>query len=90
MTDGTTAGRGRTLALGLLGAGFLGNGLWMLAAVAAVFLGIHALVHVVESATGALPPGSWLADLPGVHLPALVVAGLALSALRAPTPEVSR
>jgi hypothetical protein len=139
MTDGTTAGRGATLALALLGAGFLGNGLWMLAdagpwfariasetgafnghlvrdvgaayaaagvalvwgaarpelrgplaAVAAVFLGIHALVHVVEAATGALPAGSWVADLPGVHLPALLVAGLALQALRAPTPEVSR
>jgi hypothetical protein len=60
-----------------------------LAAVAAVFLGLHALVHVVESATGALPAGSWLADLPGVHLPALVVAGLALHALRS-APEAPR
>ena len=61
-----------------------------LAAVAAVFLGIHALVHVVESMAGALPAGSLLDDLPGVHLPALIVAGVALHALRAPAPEVSR
>jgi hypothetical protein len=134
-----TPRRVEALLLAVLGAGFLGNGVWMLfdaarwfaaiasdtgafnghlvrdvgaafcaagaallwgarrpalrgplAAVAAVFLGLHALVHVVETASGALPDGSWLSDLPGVHLPALAVAALALHALRAPAPEVSR
>jgi hypothetical protein len=44
-----------------------------LSAVASVFLTLHALGHVYETSVGELPHGSWLADLPGVYLPALVV-----------------
>ena len=44
-----------------------------LSVVASVFFTLHALGHVYETAVGELPHGSWLADLPGVYLPAVVV-----------------
>jgi len=61
-----------------------------LAGVAGVFLGIHAVVHVVESASGALPHGALWDDFPGVHLPALLVLALALHAALAPRKETLR
>jgi hypothetical protein len=54
-----------------------------LTVVAAIFLGLHSMGHVYETAVGQLPADSWLADLPGVHLPALLVIALAFSFLRA-------
>jgi hypothetical protein len=42
-----------------------------------LFLTLHALGHVWEIATGALPASHWLEDLPGVFVPALVVLALA-------------
>ena len=59
-----------------------------LAATAALFLGLHALTHVFEVATGVTSPGHLLEDLPGVHLPALLIGWLAVASLRRP-PEVS-
>jgi len=41
-----------------------------LAAVATVFLGSHALLHIYDTATGALGHHHWWLDLPGVYLPA--------------------
>ncbi|MGI9431320.1 MAG: hypothetical protein ACR2PQ_03855 [Myxococcota bacterium] len=41
--------------------------------VAAVFFTLHALGHVYETAVGELPHDSWLVDLPGVYLPAIVI-----------------
>lgn len=60
-----------------------------LAAVAAVFLVLHSLGHVYETSVGELPPDAWLADVPGVHLPAAVVAALALAALKRSRAEVA-
>jgi len=54
-----------------------------LTATAAVFLGIHAAGHVFETATGALPADHWLADAPGVYLPALLTFALAVHFARA-------
>lgn len=53
-----------------------------LTATAAVFLGLHALGHVYETATGELPSHQLWPDLPGVYLPALLTGGLALHFLR--------
>lgn len=61
-----------------------------LAAAAALFLGAHALGHVYEIATGALPFHHWWLDGPGVFLPALLVAAVAAASLRrraAPAPR---
>lgn len=54
-----------------------------LTAVASVFLTLHALGHVYETSVGELPHGSWLEDLPGVYLPALVVLYLTFRSLSA-------
>ena len=59
-----------------------------LLAIAALFLGLHALTHVVEAARGVTSAGHLLEDLPGVHLPALLVCWLAVASLRRPA-EVS-
>ena len=45
---------------------------------AAVFFGLHALVHVADLATGRLHAGHWLIDLPGVFLPAIFLLVLSL------------
>jgi hypothetical protein len=50
-----------------------------LAASAALFLGLHGLIHVFEVASGAQPPAHLLEDFPGVYLPALLLAGIALN-----------
>ena len=60
-----------------------------LVAVAATFLSLHALGHVYETAVGELPHDSWLEDLPGVYLPAVLVSALAIHSLRAPATEAS-
>jgi len=51
-----------------------------LATSAALFLGIHGLIHVVEVLRGMQPPVHLLEDFPGVYLPALLLAGIALRA----------
>ena len=58
-----------------------------LAAVALVFLGLHAATHAVELFSGHVH-GSLVLELLGVHLPALLVLFLAAAALRRPS-EVS-
>jgi hypothetical protein len=55
-----------------------------LAAIAGLFLGLHAATHLFEAASGVIPPSHVLEDFPGVHLPALLVIGLAVAALRRP------
>jgi hypothetical protein len=55
-----------------------------LAAIAGVFLGLHALTHLFEAASGVTSLGHVLEDFPGVHLPALVVCWLAAASLRRP------
>jgi hypothetical protein len=60
-----------------------------LTAVAAVFFTLHAVGHVYETLVGELPHGSWLADLPGVYVPALVVLFLTARSIPPRRPEVS-
>jgi hypothetical protein len=57
-----------------------------LAATAALFLGLHGLIHVQEVLAGVQPPVHLLEDFPGVYLPALLLAGIALRS-RAPVKE---
>ena len=45
---------------------------------ATLFFVLHALIHVADLATGRLHHGHWLIDLPGVFLPAIVLAVLCL------------
>jgi hypothetical protein len=44
-----------------------------LAAISALFLGAHALLHVYDTARGALDSDHWQLDLAGVYLPAILV-----------------
>jgi hypothetical protein len=55
-----------------------------LAASAALFLGSHGLIHLVEIARGVQPPVHLLEDFPGVYLPALLLGGIAWRARAAP------
>ena len=49
-----------------------------LATAAALFLGLHGLIHVQEVLSGAQPPSHLLEDFPGVYLPALLLAAIAV------------
>ncbi len=42
----------------------------------------HALVHVLDIASGHLPPTHWLIDLPGVFAPALIMIIFAAPSVR--------
>ncbi len=53
-----------------------------LAAVAALFHGLHGAVHVFDVATGIQPSRHLLEDLPGVYVPTLLLIAIALHALR--------
>ena len=53
-----------------------------LAASAALFLGLHGLIHVFEVVSGVQPPSHLLEDFPGVYLPALLLGAIALRARR--------
>ena len=51
---------------------------------AAIFLTGHAVLHVYDTATGALPHSHWWLDFPGVYLPALVLVWATALLARAP------
>lgn len=51
-----------------------------LAASAALFLGLHGLIHLVEVLRGIQPAAHLVEDFPGVYFPALLLAGIALRA----------
>ena len=51
-----------------------------LAAMAAVFLAAHALLHIYDTAVGNLPSDHWYLDFSGVYLPAIVL-GIAVARL---------
>ncbi len=53
-----------------------------LVGVATVFFVLHAALHVFDTARGYLEPHHWLEDLPGVYLPALLLAALSFSLYR--------
>ena len=44
-----------------------------LAAISAVFLTAHGLLHIYDTATGALGHNHWWLDFPGVYAPAVVM-----------------
>ena len=44
-----------------------------LISMSAIFLAAHALLHIFDTATGAVEPHHWWLDLPGVYLPAVVM-----------------
>jgi hypothetical protein len=49
-----------------------------LVATAALFLVAHAVLHVYDTARGAVDHVHWWLDLPGVYAPAVLVTGLAI------------
>jgi hypothetical protein len=53
-----------------------------LVAVAAVFLVLHALLHVFDTVRGFLDADHWWLDLPGVYLPAVLLAAMSALLLR--------
>lgn len=44
-----------------------------LIAVGALFFGLHALLHIYDSAREFVPPVHWLLDLPSVYLPPMLL-----------------
>jgi hypothetical protein len=54
-----------------------------LATAAALFIGLHGVIHLVEVLVGEVPPAHLLEDFPGVYLPALLLGGIALRSARA-------
>ena len=51
---------------------------------ATLFLTGHAVLHVYDTSTGALPHAHWWLDFPGVYLPALVCVWGTIGLARAP------
>jgi len=51
---------------------------WPALVAAAAFLVLHAGIHVFDATCSSDPLGNLIRDLPGVYLPALLAAGLAL------------
>jgi hypothetical protein len=49
-----------------------------LATAAALFIGLHGVIHLAEVAVGAVSPAHLLEDFPGVYLPALLLGAIAL------------
>jgi hypothetical protein len=59
-----------------------------LATCAALFLGIHGGIHLIEVLRGVQPAVHLLEDLPGVYLPALLLAAIAFRSRAAiPSPQ---
>ena len=54
-----------------------------LIAVSAIFAVGHAVLHVFDTARGAVPSDHWALDLPGVYLPAVLLAVATATLLRA-------
>ena len=48
-------------------------------ATATLFSGMHALVHVYDTARGLVAPAHWTIDLPGVYVPTLLLLGLTIA-----------
>lgn len=53
-----------------------------LAAMSALFLSAHAILHIYDTASGALDHTHWWLDLPGVYLPAIAVSVVAVGLAR--------
>ncbi len=73
----------------LLWAAFRAEWRGPLVATAALFHALHALGHVRETSSGELASLHWWLDLPGVYLPALILAAMAVLFLRRARPRAS-
>lgn len=62
-----------TAGVALLWAAFAPQFRFPLAAIALVFLGAHAMLHVYDTGVGNLPSNHWWLDFGGVYLPAIVL-----------------
>ncbi len=67
-----------TVGAALVWAGFAPRYRVPLVSLAALFTAAHALLHVYDTFRGAVDPGHWWLDLPGVYLPAVLLVGLAV------------
>lgn len=74
-----------TVGVALVWAAFSVRHRWPLAAVSALFFVAHALLHVYDTARGALESDHWQLDLLGVYVPAVLVAALAVALFRRET-----
>jgi hypothetical protein len=52
------------------------------AIVGAAFYGLHALMHVFDTARGVVPPLHWLLDLPSTYLPAILLVAITVIIMR--------
>ena len=75
-----------TLGVALVWAGFVPQWRVPLVAPVALFYGLHALAHVFDTERGLVGAEHWTIDLPGVYVPALVMAVL-LWAVARPRPR---
>ena len=57
-----------------------------LVGMATLFLTAHAVLHVYDTASGALPHNHWWLDFPGVYLPAIVLVWATVQLARSPQP----
>ena len=71
-----------TAGVALVWAAFRAEWRGPLVATAALFNALHALGHVRETSSGELEPLHWWLDLPGVYLPSLILAAMAVLFLR--------
>jgi hypothetical protein len=74
-----------TVGIALVWAGFDRVARPPLVAVAALFLFAHGVLHIYDTATGALGHNHWWLDTPGVYLPALITVFAAFK-VRQPKP----
>ena len=74
-----------TVGVALIWAAFRVRDRFPLAAISAVFLSAHALLHIYDTATGALDHTHWWLDTGGVYLPALLMIA-AVARLARPAP----
>lgn len=72
-----------TMAVALYWAAFAPRWRPPLVAIAALFLVLHAALHVFDTLRGFLDGHHWLLDLPGVYFPAVLLAVVAWRELRA-------
>lgn len=65
------------LGVALLAAAVVPRWRFAAALAAAGFYGLHALVHVLDTARGLVGPQHWMIDLPGVYVPAVLLIAIA-------------
>jgi hypothetical protein len=65
-----------TLGLSLIWAGFVPRWRVPLVAPVTLFFALHALAHVFDTERGLVGAEHWAIDLPGVYVPALIMAAL--------------